>query len=110
MLGAGDVALLPLRRLADVDDRGRAVGEGGHLLWRDFSDLVAGLPEEVGVGLRHGLSGSDGSTGWLARGGQGGMGCGGGVGGGPGAAAGAQAGSLHLQRRSILVMPRLARG
>ena len=49
-----------------------------------------------------GGSGSGGSTGWLARGGQGGWAEGQGW---PVAAAGDQAGSLHLQRRSILVMP-----
>ena len=54
VLGAGDVALLPLGRLADVDERGRALREVGHLLGCDFSDLGAGLLEEVGVGLRHG--------------------------------------------------------
>ena len=107
VLGAGDVALLPLGRLADVDDRGRARGEGGDLLGRDFTDLGAGLAEEVGVGLRHGVVGLrvvDGlARSWRpGRGGRMGEGW-------PGAAAGGQAGSLHLQRRSILVMPGLAR-
>ena len=53
---ARKVALLPLARLADVDERRRAtladeVGFGR----RDLFDLAAGLLEEVGVGLWHGV-------------------------------------------------------
>ena len=62
--GAGQVALLPLGRLADVDDGGGAGGEGIDLLRGDFSDLGAGLAKEVRVGLRHGAGGLRWSTGW----------------------------------------------
>ena len=51
------MALLPLGRLADVDDGGGAGGEGVDLLRGDFSDLRARLAQEVGVGLRHGVDG-----------------------------------------------------
>ena len=58
--GAGQVALLPLGRLADVDDGRGARGEGVDLLGGDFTDLRAGLAQEVRVGLRHGWMGSGG--------------------------------------------------
>ena len=58
--GAGQVALLPLGRLADVDDGRGARGEGVDLLRADFPDLGAGLAKEVRVGLRHGAMGSGG--------------------------------------------------
>ena len=58
VVGAGQVALLPLGRLADVDDRRGARGEGIDLLRADFSDLGTRLAKEVGVGLRHGWMGS----------------------------------------------------
>ena len=47
--GAGDVALLPLGRLSDVDD-GRVAGRQGiDLLRGDLADLGAGLAQEVRV-------------------------------------------------------------
>ncbi len=59
VLGAGQVPLLPFRVLTDIDDGGGTHGEGVDLLRGDFSDLRAGLAEEVGVGLRHRVRGSD---------------------------------------------------
>ena len=105
--GAGQVALLPLGRLADVDDRGGARGEGVDLLRADFSDLGACLAEEVGVGLRHGWMGSG-----VRQAGR--RGCQGGERGVRGVrwigTSRRQAGARHLQRRSIRVMRRLRRG
>ncbi len=75
VLGAGQVALLPFRVFTDIDDGGGAHGEGVDFLWGDFSDLRAGLAEEVGVGLRHGVGGSDdrrAGSGFRARAGEGG--------------------------------------
>ena len=103
MAGAGQVALLPLGRLADVDDRRRAGGQGVDLLGGDFSDLRAGLAEEVGVGLWHGMWDSG-----VRRAGAGRA---------PGRwgfrgraprpmASRRQAGGRHLQRRSIAVVAR----
>ena len=49
MHGPGQVALLPLGGLADVDERGAAVGECFDFLGRHFADRRAGLAEEVAV-------------------------------------------------------------
>ena len=99
-IGAGDVALLPLGRLADVEHDGLAalaqrVGFGR----RDLGDLGAGLPQEVGVGLRHGGAVSGGRQATAGRGGAKGRA----VGAGPTAravdeSAGDHAGRRHLQR------------
>ena len=59
--GAGHMALLPLRRLADVDDDRGAGCEGIHVGRGDFTDLGASLSKEVRVGLWHwGSMDSDG--------------------------------------------------
>ena len=57
--GAGQVALLPLAVLADVDD-GRAAGRQGARprCGGDFADLRAGLLQEVGIGAWHGRLGA----------------------------------------------------
>jgi hypothetical protein len=48
--GARDMALLPLARLADVDDRrGVVLAQGLGLARAHFGDLAPGLPQEVGV-------------------------------------------------------------
>jgi hypothetical protein len=76
VLGARDVALLPLGRLADVDDRGGSAVERGDLLGADFADLRAGFAQEIGVGLRHGVRGTpvgrQAGLGFRGQGGEGG--------------------------------------
>ncbi len=64
--GAGQVALLPLGVFADVDDGGvAALADDGDLGRTHLADLRAGLAQEVGVGLGHGVEGLRVSTGWL---------------------------------------------
>ena len=57
--GAGDVALVPLGRLADVDHRdGPALAERVGLGGRHLADAASSLLEKLGVGLRHGWGGA----------------------------------------------------